>query len=175
MPEQETNNNIAPFEVDVNGVKFEIRPNKVTKGTAAKAGVVKYRPDVNKISLEDAVTAWGDKIKKELQARLQALFNGISDEALEEAGDDEKKFVSEYSRMFTTLSSRGESMKALVERRNTLLGELADLSATMGTDPEAATRFQDVAKEIAQLQADIADKKHKDEVEATTAPAAVAA
>ena len=160
------------FNVEVNGVNFEIKPNKVTKGTAQ--GTIKFRPDFSKFSLSDFINAWGEsKVLKEVQAKWQSLANGISDEAEEESKGDHLKFQESYGKMFTVLSSRGESMKALVERRNQLLADLAELSGLLAKDPTLVGKFQELAQDIASIQADIEAKKHKDE-EPAPAPAAAA-
>lgn len=157
----ENNSSFSPFTVTINNVPFDIKPYEIKKGLSK--GTVKYGPDYNRVTLDDVRNAFGDEklLKTIIIPRMRALTGGISDEAM---GDgelpDEAKFVDDYSRMFTELSSRGESISALRTRRDELLLELVNLTSESNVDPK---RIMDLSSEIADVERSLRDKKHKDE------------
>lgn len=157
---------VGTFEVTVNGITFNVTKNVVKKGTAQ--GTIKYRPDFNTKSLQDFVKAWGEEaVLGEVRSRWQAVSNGISDEAIEDAGGDVEKFKSVYADMFSKFSARGESVKALTERRNELLERFAELASDQ-TSPD----FISTMTELAKVQKALSEKKHKDAEEKAPAVAA---
>lgn len=101
--------------------------------------------------------------------KLKQQYNGITKEAVSENGSDVQKIEREIQRMATELSQRGESMKALVQRKNELNEELASYMDKLKDGTGDTATFTAIAMSIAEINKTIAEKKAKDEEEAEEA------
>jgi hypothetical protein len=161
------------FTATINGVTIPIVVHTVKKGTAK--GREFLGPDFYSLKLQDYEKAFGEELlmNNVIVPKLRAMSSVLHEEALAEGKDVESEYQSAYIRMLSELSARGESMKALTQRKNELVEELTSIDA--GTS-EGLARFQQVALQIQKVQKDINDKKAKDEEDVEKGePQAVAA
>ena len=84
---------------------------------------------------------------------------------------DEEKFIDGYTRMFSTLSARGESRVGLTRAQNELLGEFTDLDENAEDYQERALA---IMAKVRKIRAALAEKVTEDEEE-TPADVKVAA
>lgn len=148
------------FDIVVNGVTIPIYAHKIKKGKTA--GEVFLAPDFDKLNMHDLIEAFGEKLLLEnlVIPKLRPFSIAISNEAKQEAGENDDAALQEsYTKLFSRLDQRGESMRDLKARREELMEELATI------DPvENQARFMEVATKIKNISVSIAEKKaDKDE------------
>lgn len=130
-----------------------------------------------KEGLEYLTSIWGHEslMKNLIVPKLKTFCNIISSEAEENAKGDEAKYVSEYERMFSELSRRGESTMGLKLQIAELIAQMSKLDDQA---PDYQERIMSIASELRECQTSLQEKKAKDKTptsEEETEPAKVAA
>jgi hypothetical protein len=168
MADNTTENQVAQpvFSITLNGKSVPVFEHKVKKGLTA--GDPYFAPNFDDMSTQDILSLFPDDVLRDnlLLPTLRRSSLSFHKEAAAAAKDDQEAYKQEYEKLFSTLSARGESIKALNERKNELLGELAKLNPTADLDKFLAT-----ATKIANLEKAIAEKRAKDEDETPAQPA----
>ena len=164
------------FTVKNNNIELNVIEYKIAKGQTA--GSIYYGLDLENISTEQLLSFFpADKFRENfIDPNLRRNFLALTKEAKAAAGEDQKAFEAEFSRLLIELSARAESIKALTERRNELLAELSKLSPTTNLDAfvACATKVANVEKAIAEKRSKDDDDKAEDKKEGNAANAPVA-
>ncbi len=166
--------------------EVEIVPIKIQKGKG-KGGEYLAPKNISTLDLEFLLKLFPKQeiINKLIRPKFKQFCATITNEAAEEGGritparakkilkddgkvvqpcgiQDEEKFYDAYSRMFSTLSPRGESNVGLARQQNELLAEFGDLDES-ASDYE--TRAMAILREIKKVRDAMAAKKADDSEE----------
>ncbi|HEX9232456.1 MAG TPA: hypothetical protein VF849_00115 [Blattabacteriaceae bacterium] len=183
-------------------IKVPIIPVKIQKGRGQGSEYLAPK-DLSTMSLNDLLKIFpsDDLWNKLIKPKIKQFCATITTEASIEAGrvtaaminskqnkkkrkyteekpiQDEEKFYEAFSRMFQTLSARGESLAGLTRQQNELLMELLSLDSKK---PDYGVRSVALLDEIRKVREAIDDKKADDseesgEDEGEDKPEAVAA
>jgi len=175
-----------------------IAPIKVQKGKGRGSEYLAPK-NVSTLTLKDllAMFSEADLVNKLFRPKFKQFCATISAEAGYEAGkrtasdvkaakkegkiiqecgiQDEEKFYDAFSRMFSSLSARGETVAGLSRQQNELLAEFGDLDENA---PDFAVRSAAIFREIKKIREALAEKNTEsegDDSEEEGKPEAVAA
>lgn len=161
MSENTTETKQPKFVLSNNGVEIPIYEHVIKKGKTP--GATFLGPDFETLTQDIVERYHGrDKVFEVFSSRYRQLSNGIYKEAAKEADGDQGVLRETFERMFKDLSPRGETIKALVERRNELMEQLSDYD---DSDPTQLPKILALVKKIRQTNEAIAEKRTKDEDE----------
>lgn len=179
---------LKPFTAKIGEAEIEFEQLTVKKGRSL--GLPFLAPKESAMNLDVAIQAYGkDKIWSEIVwPELRRFSLGATKELLadETVNSDTSAFREKFMQFFTELSQQGQTIKALKERANELLEELAGarpamamVNGKLSIDPSHpdTMKFLDISQKLQKVQAAIENKRSKDDDESpanNNAPAAPA-
>jgi hypothetical protein len=168
------------FNIKVGEKELAIVTHEIKKGQTK--GATFWGPDFNALDLNSVVAAFGeDKVLNDIVIpELRRLANIITKEAVAEVTGKDKggvlegteqqeQFIQRFGEMYSGLSPRGLTIKALKERINELTEELSGIKPVFGAGgmPDVTNsetiRFFKLAQKLQAAQCALEAKKSKDE------------